>query len=681
MRRTFKVDGMSCVNCARTIEIALRRKEGVMDVEVSFELGRVRVDFDEGRISEEEIVKTIETLGYRVIEEEGNSKETAVLLISLTSALLITFLMFKPVPYGSYVQLLLSTLVQVVGGWKFYRGAIVSLLRGSAGMDVLVALGTTGSYLYSLLAFLRFIPGDPFFETNAYLISFVRTGRFIEERAKRRATALLRRMLGAQHSEVTVLEGGREVRKNVREVRRGEVVLLRGGDMILVDGKVIKGEAYVSEAVVTGEPEPVVKRVGDKVLSGSVVEDGMLEVEVEAIYESSYLSNIGKLIDRALSDKPRVQRLADRVSHYFVQAVLAVALITFLVWMLKTSDLQTSVRFALAVLVISCPCALGIATPLAVAVGMSKALSMGVLIKKPSALEVFQKVNLLVFDKTGTLTEGRFEVVKAEIRCPEAVDLAYSMERRSNHPVARAIEKYAKDRGAKEVPLEDCREIKGKGVYCGELFIGEEAAGNGAFKAVALKRKEETLAVFFLRDAVREEAGQVIEEIKQLGIRTFLLSGDRADITEKVAKELGIDGFMAEVSPQDKREEIRRLQSEGYVVAMVGDGINDAPALAQADLSFAVAHGTDITKQVGDVVLLPGVKALPSAFRLGRAINAKIKQNLLWAFVYNVLGIPAAAGLFYKMGVYLKPELAGLMMAISSLSVVFNTLTLSRRRF
>ncbi len=680
MKRTFKVEGMSCVNCARTIEIALKKKEGVEDVEVSFELGRVKVVFDEGRISEEEIVRTIESLGYRVLEEREEGKELLILLLSLISAGAITFLILYPLPYGTTIQFVLSTIVQVVGGWKFYRGAYVSIRNGVAGMDVLVSLGTTGAYLYSLLSFLNLIGGSPFFETNTFLITFIRGGRFIEERAKKRATSLLRRLLSAQHSEVAVLEGGREIKKNVREVFRGEIVVFRTGDIILLDGTVVKGEAYISEAVITGEPEAKPKRVGDRVVSGSVVEEGYLEVKVESSYESSYLSKIGALVDKALSEKPKVQRIADRVSHYFVQLVVLISLLTFLVWMKISGDLQQAVQFSLAVLVISCPCALGIATPLAIVVGISKALNKGILIKRPSSLEIFPKIDLIVFDKTGTLTEGRFQVTDYELKSPEALDIALSIEKRSNHPIAKAIREFTTELGAKEVPLKDCREIIGKGIVCGDLFIGEDGSSDSGAKVVTLKKGEEVLARFYLKDVLREEAPSVVSEVKKLGMRTLLLSGDRREVARMIADRLGFDELVAEVTPDEKKRKIEELQEKGFRVAMVGDGVNDAPALAQADLSFAVAQGTDITKQVGDVVLLSGLEKLPEAFRIGYSVTKKIKENLGWAFLYNALGIPVAAGVFYSYGVYLKPEVAGLLMALSSVSVVLNTLLLHRSK-
>ena len=677
MRETLKVEGMTCVNCARTISLVLKKKEGVKKVDVSFELGKVTVEYDDSKISKEEIVRTIETLGYRVVEEK--SHDTKVVLFSGFASLLILLSMALNIPYGTPFQLLLSTAVQLIGGWAFYRGAYKSLRNGVANMDVLVSLGTSGAYLYSLLAFLGVIPGSPFFETNALLITFVRGGRLIEERARRRTTSLLRRLMGAQHSEVTVIEEGREVRKPVREVRKGEVLLFRTGDMVLTDGRVLKGSALVSEAVLTGEPEPVPKREGDRVVSGSTVEEGYIEVVAESIYEESYLSKISRLVDEAISEKPKIQRIVDRVSHYFVQGVVLIALATLGFWLYATGDLQKAVQFSLAVLVVACPCALGIATPLAVVVGLSESLKRGVLVKKPSVFEVIPKIDLMVFDKTGTLTEGRFEVVEAKVMDPEALSVAYTAEKVSNHPIARAIREFARREGAKEIPLPDCREEKGRGVRCGDYFVGTREGKDSPFKEVVVKRGEKTLALFFLRDKLREEAGEVVKEVKSLGIRTLIISGDRRDITRKVAEELGFDGFVAEVLPEGKKVEIEKLQRRGHTVGMVGDGINDAPALAQADVSFAMSQGADIAKQAGDVVLLSGIKGLVFALKFGRRVSSKIKQNLFWAFAYNSLGIPVAAGVFYKFGIFLKPEIAGLLMALSSLSVVLNTLTLTRK--
>ena len=672
MKAVIKVHGMSCVNCARTIERTLKNSGGIREVEVSFELGRVVVDYDPAMISQEQIARIIEGLGYRVVDDRSR-KEFAILALSALSSALIVALIFTSPPWGVYIQAILSTLVQVFGGWKFYRGAYTSLKMGIAGMDVLVSLGTTGAYLYSLLTLSGVIAGDPFFETNALLITFVLSGRLIEEFAKRRALRILSGMLGVHRAEVTVLRGGKEERVNVREVFRGERIIARTGDMIPLDGRVVKGKAWVSEAVVTGEPEPILKSEGDTVISGSIVEDGMVEIEVAEGFEGSFLTRISRVIEEAVSEKPRIQRVVDRVSHYFVQAVVFIAVGVFLYWLLSGAGIQKAVMFSLAVLVISCPCALGIATPLAVVVGITQALTRGILIKRPSVIEVIPGIDTVIFDKTGTVTEGKYVVTGFASSDDSALDIAYTLERRSNHPVARAIREFAGQRGARELDLGECKEIIGKGVVCGDYFIGGEE-GKDSVKRVVLKRGEDVLAVFELSDRVNPYARGVVSELKKMGMEVILLSGDREEIVKRMAKDLGFDSWFSGALPEQKREVVRGLQREGKRVAMVGDGVNDAPALAQADFSLVVPQGTDIAKHVGDVILIGGIKTIPSVFNLGRAVRRKIYQNLGWAFIYNVMGIPVAGGLLYGYGIYLKPEIAGLMMSLSSLSVVLNTL-------
>ena len=672
MKAVIKVHGMSCVNCARTIERTLKNSGGIREVEVSFELGRVVVDYDPAMISQDQIARIIEGLGYRVVDDRSR-KELAVLALSALSSVLIVALIFTSPPWGVYVQAILSTLVQVFGGWKFYRGAFTSLRMGIAGMDVLVSLGTTGAYIYSLLTLSGVIAGDPFFETNALLITFVLSGRLIEEFAKKKALRILSGMLGVHRAEVTVLRGGKEERVNVREVFRGERIIARTGDMIPLDGRVVKGKAWVSEAVVTGEPEPILKSEGDKVISGSIVEDGMVEIEVAEGFEGSFLTRISRVIEEAVSERPRIQRVVDRVSHYFVQAVVFISVGVFLYWFISGADIQKAVMFSLAVLVISCPCALGIATPLAVVVGITQALTKGILIKKPSVIEVIPGIDTVIFDKTGTITEGRYTVTGFSFGDDSVLDIAYTLERRSNHPVARAIREFAGQRGARELDLGECREIIGKGVVCGDYFIGGEE-GKDSVKRVVLKKGDEVLAVFELSDRVNPYARGVVSELKKMGMEVILLSGDREEIVRKMAEDLGFDRWFSGALPEQKREVVIGLQRNGKRVAMVGDGVNDAPALAQADFSLVVPQGTDIAKHVGDVILISGIKMIPIVFNLGRAVKRKIYQNLGWAFIYNVIGIPVAGGLLYGYGIYLKPEIAGLMMSLSSLSVVLNTL-------
>ncbi len=677
MKKSFKVSGMSCVNCARNIEIALKKTEGIKRVDVSFELGRVYVEWDENILSEEEIITKIRELGYRVEEKKSNTELYLLLLSLFASAGISLSMLFK---FPLEISLFLSTLVQFTAGLKFYRGAFSSLKQGVGSMDTLVALGTTGAYIYSILAYLGFLKTTPFFETNAFLITFVRLGKFIEEKARERATSGLKKLLTASLGKVRVVEENGETEKNVLEVMRGEKVVYRKGDQILLDGIVLEGEALVNESVLTGESTPVLKKKGDEVLSGSIVEEGFIITEVKKSFESSFINKIRNLVEEALKEKPRIQRVSDKVAHYFVLFVVILSAVVFTLWYHNTGEIEKAVRFSLAVLVVSCPCAFGIAVPLAVSVGIFKALKKGIILKRSSVFEVFPKVDTVVFDKTGTLTEGKFKVEKVEVYEDKALDIAYSLEEFSNHPVAKAIRDFLKDKVKERVKLENCREILGVGVECGEYKItkGDEfGISSNGYNTVALVKKNKPLAVFYLRDKVREESKEVVDKLRSFGLEILLLTGDKREKAQSLARELGIEKVISDVKPNEKLTVIEELQKEGRVVCMVGDGVNDAPALARADVGVAVSEGSDMAKISGDVIIHK-LGSLPLAYELSRKVYGKIKENLFWALIYNTLFIPIASGIFYHKGIYLKPEYAGLLMALSSVSVVLNTLRLMR---
>ena len=678
MRKTYRVYGMSCVNCARAIEITLKRTKGVKNVSVSFELGRVEVDFDEDVVSEEEIVRKIEELGYSV--ERKKDLEKPFLIFSLLSSFFFLLGMLLSFPLKLEVQFLLSSIVQFTAGWKFYKGAYSSLKKGVGSMDTLVALGTTGAYLYSLLSYFNFINSTPFFETNVFLITFVRLGKFIEEKAKEKAIKGLKELVNLSFKKVKVLEGNREVEKNVREVFKGEKVVYRSGEQILLDGVVIKGEGLVNEAVITGEPLPVLKKEGDEVYSGAVLERGYIITKVKKTFESSFINTVRKLVEESLREKPQIQRISDKVSHYFVLFVVILSALTFLVWFIKTGEINKAVQFSLAVLVVSCPCAFGIAVPLAVSVGIYKAVKKGILPKKGSVFEVAPKVNTVIFDKTGTLTEGKLKV--KEINVPkEYFEILYTMENYSNHPVAKAIREYLKPFVKEEAKLKGCEEILGVGVKCGEFIVGKgelwgKNSQNGVIR-VGFGTKDKLIGEIILEDSVRKEAKEVVEFFKRRGIDVILLTGDTKENAKKIAEELGIKEVIANVKPEEKLNVIRKLQREGRKVCMVGDGVNDAPALAQSDLGIAVSEGTDLAKISGDIVI-HRLLSIPEVFTLSERVYRKIKENLFWAFAYNVIFIPLATGILWNKGIYLKPEFAGLLMALSSVSVVLNTLRLIR---
>ncbi|SNZ14050.1 heavy metal translocating P-type ATPase [Hydrogenobacter hydrogenophilus] len=675
MKTSLKVEGMTCVNCARTIEINLKRLKGVKSVEVSFELGRVQVEFDEELLSVENIKEAIESLGYRVSKgTEERNKDLFILLFCIFISLFFIPLMFF---HNVRVEFVLASLVQIIGGYSFYKSAYRSLISGVGNMDLLVALGSTGAYLYSVLTMLKVLEGSPFFETSVFLITFVRLGKYLEERAKERAVKSLKELFGIQTSKVRLLrKDGKEEEKNVQEVFIGDIILLRTGDLVPLDVYVLEGKVEVDESVITGESKPVLKTAGQRIFSGSLIINGYAKAKVEKTLAGSYVSLLIKLVEDALKQKPKIHRIADRVAHYFVQVVVIISLLVFTLWYLSTGDLQKSVSFALSVLVISCPCAFGIAVPLVLTVGLLRAYRKGLLVKNPSVLERIKDIDVLLLDKTGTLTESIPKVVKAVFHTEDALDLAFSVANASNHPRAKAIRDYCEQMKAKTVSLQDCTEVPGEGIYCGDYYLGNPSAlgMNHKNSITVLTKGKEIIGEFHLEERIRSDVKDTLNYLKNRGIKLVMITGDAQENARRIANALGIEEFYAEVKPEDKLAVLEKYQSMGHRVGMVGDGINDAPAMAKAHVSFAVGSGTDIAKRVCDVVILSGLQGIKDLFEMADVVSRRIKQNLFWAFFYNALGIPVAGGLFSSYGVVLKPEIAGLMMVLSSLSVVINSI-------
>lgn len=666
MRVSLKVSGMTCVNCARAIEISLKKLKGVEDVQVSFELGRVVVEFNEELLGIEQIKNVIESLGYRVESVKGKSRSLEILIFCWLSSLSIMALMFWHSQESLYLQAFLSLAVQLIGGYSFYKGAISSLKTKVGNMDLLVALGSTSALLYSFMSLAKVLHGEPFFETSAFLITFVKTGKFLEEWVKSKALKSLRELFSLQTKRVKVIKSGKEEEKSLQEVFVGDVLVLRAGDMVPVDCKLVDGSLEVDESLITGESVPVLKKEGEKLLSGTLVVSGYAKARVEKTFASSYANLLVRLVEETLSKKPKMQRLADRFSHYFVQFVVLLVVFVFLMWFLNTGDIQKAVSFSLAVLVVSCPCAFGIAVPLALTVGLFRSYKQGVLIKDPSALE--KHPDLIILDKTGTLTEGRPKLVGFKVYDENALSLACGLSKASKHPYSLAIRDFCLQNGIDAETPKECKEEAGVGVLCEEYLLGRSEEG------VALYKNSKKLAEFYFEDRVRQEAREVLSFLRSKGIGIFMLTGDSEAQARLVAEELKIEKFMARAKPEDKLKVVEDFQQKGLKVAVVGDGINDAPAMAKAYLSFAVGSGTDMAKRVGDVVLLRGIGGIKNFFEQRDNTIRRIKQNLFWAFVYNFLGIPIAGGLLYSKGIYLKPELAGLMMALSSLSVVLNSI-------
>ncbi|MDT8442814.1 MAG: heavy metal translocating P-type ATPase [Desulfuromonadales bacterium] len=712
----FVVRGMTCANCAQTIEKGIARMTGVASATVNFAAEKLSVVYDSSRLQRADLIAKIEDLGYKAHAEDAqDQKEGRLQLFWLIFAaglsLPIMPLMWFA-PFGTatiYTIFALSTIVQFSAGLTFYRSAWKSLKNRSTNMDVLVAMGITAAYGYSLLALFNVfgLTGEVFFETSAMLITFIRFGKWLEARAKGKASQALKALLQLQADQALLLVDGREELVPADRIRVGDRVVVRPGEKIPVDGIVIEGASAVDESMVSGESLPVEKSPGAEVTGATINTSGRLVVEATRVGNETVLAQIVRMVESAQGDKAPIQRLADAVSNWFVPAVVAVAIITFIIWYWPAAaGFLFAFKMAIAVLVIACPCALGLATPTAIMVGSSIGLSAGILFKKASVLENISHLQVLLLDKTGTLTRGEFAVTDLlaveGVSKKELLKIAAALEAASSHPLARAVVRHAEKNAIIYPIVSEIEEVGGHGLVCmidGTQFLAgshrlmeREQVDVEAFESqvnawaavgksvIYIARNGQAMGVLALADTLKEGAAETVARLRQLGLKTVMITGDRQAAAHAVARQLGLDEVEAEVLPGDKLAVVRRYQEQGLFTGMVGDGINDAPALAQADIGIAIGSGSDVAKETGDLVLVKGdIRDVERGIRLGRKTLAKVKQNLFWAFFYNVVGIPIAAGVLYPaFGIVLKPEFAGLAMAFSSVSVVSNSLLLKR---
>ena len=714
----LQIVGMSCANCAARIEKDIARREGINSVVVNFAMAEMTVRHDPAVISKEQIAGFVKMLGYTSVEQqdagiahdEDLHSQRNWFIFSLLASLPIMLTMgLHSNRAAMQLSLLLATAVQFSAGLIFYRGAWHALKNHSTSMDVLVALGTSAAYFYSLGAYFGlFGPHrDVFFETSTMLIAFIRLGKYLEARARGKAGEALKKLLHLQADKARLITENGELEVPASAVRVGDVVLVRAGDVIPVDGEVIEGGGAVNESMVTGESLPVLKKPGDSVSGATVSTNGVMRIRATRIGEATLLAQIVKMVREAQGDKAPIQKFADTVSAWFVPIVMLLSAVTFVYWyFILSSDFLTAFRFSIAVLVIACPCAMGLATPTAIMVGSGIALGRGILVKKGSALETISKLNILLLDKTGTLTRGSPEMtdlvpVARSVDPAKLLECLATAEAYSTHPLAQAALAAAAEAGIKPGRAEDFDERGGLGVTCRygdfQLAVGSErlmeelgisiaplakkvseltAAGKSLVYVAAEKA---LVGVAAFADSLKPGSTQAVAELRRMGISTCMITGDHSDVAAIVAKQVGVDMFQAEVMPDRKLEIVKEYQGRGMTVGMVGDGINDAPALAQAQVGIAIGGGTDVAKETGDIVLMRSdLMDAVRAIAIGRGTLTKIKQNLFWALLYNILGIPVAAGLLSGHGIVLKPEYAGLAMAFSSVSVVLNSLLLKR---
>lgn len=727
----IKIGGMSCASCVKTIEMALKELPGVLDVKVNLATEKATVSYDPTLVSMDDIQKTIEEFGYKFLGVEGEesidiekeARENYLrdmkkkLIVAWTFGGIITLMTYRwlfgfdfEIPYMLWIQLALATPVIAYSGKGMFLAAIRALRHKTLNMDVMYSMGVGSAYITSVLATVGILPKEyNFYEASVLLLAFLLLGRYLEHVAKGRTSEAIKKLMGLQAKKATVIRDGREIEVPITQVKVGDIVVVKPGEKVPVDGVVIEGESYVDESMITGEPIPNLKKKGDEVIGGTINKNSVLKIEAKRVGGDTVLAQIIKLVEEAQNTRPPIQRIADKVVTYFIPIVLTIALASFVYWgFIAKQPLIFAFTTLISVLVVACPCAFGLATPTALTVGMGKGAEMGILIKNGEVLEIARKATVVLFDKTGTLTKGKPEVtdiIPFGIDEKELLSLVASAEKRSEHPLGEAIVRKVQELGLEIKEPESFEAITGKGVRA--VVDGKEIlAGNRKlFKEngyaieesveKALHRLEdeaktaiivaidgEIVGVIGIADTIKEHAKEAIEELHKMGKKVGMITGDNRRTANAIARQLDIDYVLAEVLPQDKANEVKKLQEKGEVVIFVGDGINDAPALAQADIGIAVSSGTDIAMESGEIVLMKNdLRDMVKAIKLSQKTLSKIKQNFFWAMIYNIILIPIAAGLAYVLfGIQFRPEWAAGAMSLSSVSVVTNSLVLKKAR-
>lgn len=731
VKNSFPVLGMTCASCAGSAESIVKYQEGVVNASVNFATGNLTVEYLPNMTDATKLQKAVQSIGYDLlIENENTQQETleaihekkfkqlktkTIWAVVLSLPVVVIGMFFMDMPYGNEIMWVFSTPVVLWLGRDFFVNAWKQAKHRSANMDTLVALSTGIAYIFSVFNMLfadfwhqRGLHAHVYFEAAAVIIAFILLGKLLEEKAKGNTSSAIKKLMGLQPKTVIVIQAdGTEKQTAIEDVNTGDIILVKPGEKIAVDGMVTSGSSYVDESMLSGEPVPVLKKENEKVFAGTINQKGSFQFEAVKVGKETMLAQIIKMVQDAQGSKAPVQKLVDKIAGIFVPVVIGIAILTFILWFFLGSDngVVQGLLAAVTVLVIACPCALGLATPTAIMVGVGKGAEKGILIKDAESLELAKKVDAIILDKTGTITEGRPQVTGIQWLNNDdtAKDILLSIEKQSEHPLAEAVVKHLE--GVAATQLSDFDSITGKGAKANHnnetYFVGNKKLlaennisipnqlqqqadewGKQSKTVIWFSNSKQALSVIAISDKIKETSVAAIKEMQEMGIDLYMLTGDNEATAKAIAEQTGIRHYKAEVLPQHKADFVKELQQQGKTVAMVGDGINDSTALATADVSIAMGKGSDIAMDVAKMTIISSdLTKIPQAIRLSKQTVATIKQNLFWAFIYNLIGIPIAAGILYPInGFLLNPMIAGAAMALSSVSVVSNSLRLKWKK-